>query len=93
MIKGSNEKRANGRRAVVKRDVARKEEMMGIASFELWFYGGVVAMALAGLLLAVQAMLFIRKKNRISRQLDEEYGQPQKYNRKHGRDGKVRSIV
>lgn len=55
---------------------------MGIASFELWFYGGAVAMALAGLLLAVQAILFMRKKNSISRQLDEEYGQPQKYNRK-----------
>lgn len=37
-------------------------------------------MALAGLLLAVQTVSFLMKRAKISRKLDEEYGQPQKYN-------------
>ncbi len=42
-------------------------------------------MALAGLLFAAQAIFFIANRQRINKKLDEEYGQPQKYNRKGGR--------
>lgn len=54
--------------------------MTEFASYDLWFYGGICVMALAGLLLAVQTVLFLLKRAKISRKLDEEYGQPQKYN-------------
>lgn len=49
-------------------------------SFELWFYGGILVMALAGVAFVAQAVLFAVKRAGISRKLDEEYGQPQKYN-------------
>lgn len=49
-------------------------------SFELWFYAGILIMILAGLAFLVQAVLFAAKRADISRRLDEEYGQPQKYN-------------
>lgn len=54
--------------------------MTGLASYEWWFYGGISVMILAGLLLAVQTVLFLVKRSSINRKLDEEYGQPQKYN-------------
>ncbi len=54
--------------------------MAGLASYEVWFYGGIAIMVLAGILLAVQAIVFFVKRQSISRKLDEEYGQPQKYN-------------
>ena len=54
--------------------------MAGLASYEVWCYGGIAIMVLAGILLAVQAIVFFVKRQSISRKLDEEYGQPQKYN-------------
>lgn len=56
--------------------------MAGFESFELLFGGGLLMMALAGLLLAAQTILFVAKRNSIHRKMDEEYGQPQKYNMK-----------
>ncbi len=53
--------------------------MSGLASYELWFGGGVLVMALAGLLFVAQTVLFVLKKKSIARLLDQEYGQPQKY--------------
>ena len=54
--------------------------MAGLASYELWFYGGIAVMVLAGLLLALQTVLFLIKRQSLGRTLDEAYGQPQKYN-------------
>lgn len=50
--------------------------------FELWFYGGIAVMLFAGLLFVVQTIVYLLKRLHISRKLDEEYGQPQHYNRK-----------
>lgn len=56
--------------------------MIEFMSFELLFYGGIAVMLLAGLFFTVQTIVFLMKRMQISRKLDEEYGQPQKYNRK-----------
>ncbi len=48
-------------------------------SFDWWFYGGIFVMASAGILFAVQTVLFAVKRKRIGRRMDEEYGQPGKY--------------
>lgn len=53
--------------------------MAGLASYEVWFYGGTATMVLAGILMVVQSTVFLVKRQNISRKLDEEYGQPQKY--------------
>ncbi len=53
--------------------------------FELLFYTGILAMALAIVLFAAGTARFLLKKRRIGRKLDEEYGDPQKYkNRQEG---------
>lgn len=58
--------------------------MLGFASYQWLFYGGIAAMVLAGILFFVQLILFFVKKSRLERKMDEEYGQPQMYNRKEG---------
>lgn len=60
--------------------------MEGFESFELWYYAGLLIMALAGMLLAVQTVIFFVKSRHICRKLDEEYGQPQKYSIKGERN-------
>lgn len=54
--------------------------MTGFKSFELWNYGGILVMVLAGVLLVIQTVIFSIKRRHIREKLDEEYGQPQKYN-------------
>jgi len=61
--------------------------MAGFESFELWYYAGILMMALAGMLLAVQTVIFFVKRRRLCRKLDEEYGLPQKYSIKGERNG------
>ncbi len=56
-------------------------EMVG---YEWLIYGGAAAMAVAGGLFALRLVLYLVKKSRIEREMDEEYGQPQLYNRKGG---------
>lgn len=56
--------------------------MGNLTSFDFYFYGGMAVMALAGLLFVAQAIFFIANRQRINKKLDEEYGQPQQYNRK-----------
>lgn len=56
--------------------------MTGYMSFELLFYGGIAVMLLAGVFFIIQTIVFLVNRIHISRKLDEEYGQPQKYNRK-----------
>lgn len=56
--------------------------MAGFMSFELWFYGGIAVMLLACLLLVIQTIVYLVKRAHIRTKLDEEYGQPQLYNRK-----------
>lgn len=56
--------------------------MFGLAGYELLFCGGITVMAAAGIVFAVQAVYYIIKRADIRRKLDEEYGQPQRYNRK-----------
>lgn len=58
--------------------------MFGFASYQWLFYGGIAVMVLAGILFFVQLILFLVKKSRLERKMDEEYGQPQMYNRKEG---------
>lgn len=58
--------------------------MLGFASYQWLFYGGIAAMVLAGILFFVQLILFLVKKSRLEQKMDEEYGQPQMYNRKEG---------
>lgn len=58
--------------------------MFGFASYQWLLYGGIAAMVLAGILFFVQFILFLVKKSRLERKMDEEYGQPQMYNRKEG---------
>lgn len=58
--------------------------MLGFASYQWLFYGGIAAMVLAGILFFVQLILFFVNKSRLERKMDEEYGQPQMYNRKEG---------
>lgn len=53
--------------------------MTRFASYDLWFYGGIGLMGLAGVLFAAQTVVYVVKRAGISRQLDEEYGQPQRY--------------
>lgn len=52
------------------------------ASYDLWFYGGILMMGFAGIFFVVQAVFYITKKAGINKKLDEEYGQPQKYHMK-----------
>lgn len=56
--------------------------IMRFARYDLWFYGGILLMAASGVFFAGQAVFYIVKKARIQKQLDEEYGQPQKYHKK-----------
>ncbi len=49
------------------------------ASYDLWFYSGILMMGVAGILFVAQTVFYIIKKASISKKLDEEYGQPQKY--------------
>lgn len=60
--------------------------MAGFESFELWYYAGILIMALAGMLLAVQTAVYFVKSRHIRQKLDEEYGQPQKYSIKGERN-------
>ncbi len=55
---------------------------MGFVSYEWLFYGGIAAMALAGLLFFIQTAIFVVRKRKINRKMEEEYGQPLNYNRK-----------
>lgn len=59
--------------------------MTRFAGYELWFYGGIFLMAIAGILFTVQTVVYIVKKSAIHKKLDEEYGQPQKYHMKEKR--------
>ena len=52
------------------------------ASYDLWFYGGILLMAAAGLFFAAQAVFYLMKKAGINKKMDAEYGQPQKYHTK-----------
>lgn len=54
--------------------------MAGLASYELWRCGGILIIVLAVMFFAVRMLFFIIKKKSIGRRMDEEYGQPQKYN-------------
>lgn len=49
------------------------------ASYDLWFYGGLLLMAIAAIFFVVQTIVYFVKKAGINKKLDEEYGQPQKY--------------
>ena len=53
--------------------------MTRFASYDLWFYGGICMMGVAGILFAAQAVFYLVKKGKIHKELDQEYGQPQKY--------------
>ena len=52
---------------------------MLMAGFDLLFYTGTAAIAAAVLLFAAGSVRFFIKKKGISRKLDDEYGEPQKY--------------
>lgn len=48
---------------------------------ELCFYGGIACMVIAGLGAVLQTILFIVKRKRNNRRMDQEYGNPRRYNR------------
>ena len=65
---------------IEKGDCVKMEMLfMRFASYDLWFYGGLLLMGLAAVFFVVQAVFYFVKKAGIRKKLDEEYGQPQKY--------------
>lgn len=59
--------------------IVRRNFMKEMMSFEWLVYGGNSVMGLSVFLFVVQTVLFAVRRKNISRNMDEEYGQPQKY--------------
>lgn len=52
--------------------------MFGLSESELFLYGGIAAMAAAGVLLALCIIIFTITGKRLKKKLEQEYGKPQR---------------
>lgn len=52
--------------------------MFGLSESELFFYGGIVMMAAAGILAALCIAVFVCTGRRLKKKLEQEYGKPQR---------------
>ena len=60
--------------------------MTGLAGYEKLFYGGIALMAAAAVFLAIFLIIYFYRGAKLRKMLDEEYGDPVRYNR--GRERK-----
>lgn len=56
----------------------RRGKMFGLSESELFFYGGIAVMAVAGILMALCAVLFVCTGRRLRKKLEQEYGKPRR---------------
>ncbi len=54
---------------------------MEVSSIEMWLYGGIVGIFAVLFLALICAIIFRITGNKIRKQLKQEYGEPQYYNR------------
>ncbi len=54
--------------------------MIGVSRVEIFFYGGMIIMALAVLAIIVFGLIYALRKGSLDRTLTEEYGDLRKYN-------------
>ena len=60
--------------------------MVAIMGYEKLFYGGILVMGIALLLIFMFVIILIIRGAKLRRRLDEEYGEPQLYNRGNARN-------
>ena len=60
--------------------------MVAIMGYEKLFYGGILVMGIALLLIFMFVIIHIIRGAKLRRRLDEEYGEPQLYNRGNARN-------
>lgn len=52
--------------------------MLGLSESELFLYGGIAAMLVAGILLVLCIVIFSITGKRLKKKLEQEYGKPQR---------------
>lgn len=58
--------------------------LLGIETFDLIFYAGIIGIIVSALLGAIMTVLYLISGKRLKSKLDKEYGNPEKYNREVG---------